>query len=897
MVRTLKQRLVMVMTLAVAPWEVALRGAETVELPVTIDNSIVMVDGEWDDNAGGASRVRIKGNQHMVAMAFDTTAIAGRRVRKATLVCHQAAEMISGVTISTIAVPWDEHASTALTAGRDGLAGWGYPGGRFPAVCGGNAFTLVHRSAAGLRDGRYHWDVPADMVHALALGIAHGLAIHEHDADYRRNPTIFSREQSARKPVLVVELADDPADAAEPAVDPTLVASGLASATLEVAAPSHGFAYEVTVNGRRLGQHNVPLVRPGTKQRILVRDLPAAVMTATEHTVEIITLGRTGRRSRPVTFTGALFRKRSPTLEHALRADATADMRIPREPSGEQTREIAVVPILDKFDAAGAPVGEIPAGYRGDNAIFDGRVVRLEAAAGEVVGCQVLLRGDGPVALAPLLSDTGWRVDLHVARHVPAAGRLVPDPLVPLSDPLTLRPDADAVVVVDVFVPFDARPGVVRGALALSDGRRLPVEVEVLPWALPRRATFLCEMNSYGLPDRVEDYEALQRVAYDHRTHVNILHYSHNTAAPGARKSQLDMRLRSGRRMDNRRYDDIAPGATAAFWDDFAEAFGPVLDGSLFADGHRGPVPVPGFYLTFHESWPLNCRAFFDGNPDAYEAFRGRPEYAGTFTAILEDFAREAARRGWTDAGFQVYLNNKGRLDDPRKSPWILDEPTSYWDYRALAFYGRLADRGRSSVPGVRIDYRIDISRPEYCRGQLDDRRDLWVVSSAAFRHFRRLVTDRMAADGLTAWVYGTANPVDESNRALQAWALDAWAAGATGLVPWQTIDKTGRGLTEADQLGLFIFDKDAEGRTVIRHSLRLKAFREAQQLIEHLALLERRLDWTREETAAFVRHHVDLDGAVRQASDEDAGTPTFTRLPAAAFDGLRRATLAMLRR
>jgi hypothetical protein len=44
-------------------------------------------------------------------------------------------------------------------------------------------------------------------------------------------------------------------------------------------------------------------------------------------------------------------------------------------------------------------------------------------------------------------------------------------------------------------------------------------------------------------------------VACDHRVHSNILHYSHNTAAPGARKSNLDMRLLSGRRMDNQKYD------------------------------------------------------------------------------------------------------------------------------------------------------------------------------------------------------------------------------------------------------------------------------------------------------------------------------------------------------
>lgn len=875
--------------------------AATVELPVTMDNSIVMVDGEWNHNAGGAGRIRIKGNQHVVAMAFDTSAIAGRRVEKATLVCHQGAETIAGVTVSTIAVPWDEHASTALTAGRDGLVGWGHAGGRFPAVCGGNAFTLAHRSASQLRDGRYHWEVPPDMVHSLALGIAHGLAIHEHDADYGRNPTIFSREQSGKRPVLVVEVGAAAEETAEPAVRPTLVDSGLASAVLEVTAPATGFAYEVTVAGRRVGQHNVPLVRPGQVQRILVRDLPAEAVGAERHDVEIVTLSRTGARSRPATFTGALFRGRPPSLESALGdAGATDTRRLgwPRVAAATSAAlsGIDVIPVTDKYDASGAPVGELPADYRVDNAIFDGREVGLQAAAGEVVGFQVLLRGTGAVSVVAPFHETGWRVDLHEARPVPAGGRLIPDPLVPLPTPLPLRPDADRVVVVDVFVPFDARAGIVQSALTLSDGRRLPVTVEVLPWALPRRATFLCEMNSYGLPDRVEEYESLQRVAYDHRTHVNILHYSHGTAAPGARKSQLDMRLRSGRRMDNRRYDDIAPGATSGFWDDFAEAFGPVLDGSLFADGHRGPVPVPGFYLTFHESWPLNCRAYFDGDPDAYEAFRATPEYAGTWVAILEDFTREAARRGWTDAGFQVYLNNKGSLDDPKKSPWILDEPTSFWDYRALSYFGDLADRGRAAVPDVRVDYRIDISRPEFCRGQLDGRRDLWVVASAAFATHRRLVTDRMAADGLEVWVYGTANHVHESNRAIEAWALDAWTSGASGIVPWQTVDKSGRALAEADQLGLFIFDPDADGQTRVRHSLRLKAFREAEQLVEHLALLEARLGWHREETRAFVRHHVDLAGTVVKADADDAGTPGFAALSATRLAALRGATLDLLR-
>ena len=77
--------------------------AETLRLPATADNSIVMVDGEWAANAGRSGRIRIKGNQHIVTMGFDVSAIRGRRVKRAELVCQASQESISGVTISTIA--------------------------------------------------------------------------------------------------------------------------------------------------------------------------------------------------------------------------------------------------------------------------------------------------------------------------------------------------------------------------------------------------------------------------------------------------------------------------------------------------------------------------------------------------------------------------------------------------------------------------------------------------------------------------------------------------------------------------------------------------------------------------------------------------------------------------
>ena len=867
---------------------------EVIQLPVTKDNSIVMVDGEWDLNAGQQGRIRIKGNQHMVSMAFDTSAIAGKRVKRATLVCVKGEQEISGVSISTIATPWDEYRSNGLTAGMDGVSDWGYRGAKFPAVCGGNGFTLVHQTKSEIRDGKYHWDVPPDMIHAMTIGIAHGLAIHEHDSDTGRNPTIFSREQSGKMPNLIVEVDDQVEAKAEVATELGLDTVDSRSARLTLTSPMHGFAYEVRVDGKLLGQHNIPLVINGRKQTIQMRDLSSSIVADQPYEIEVITLNRAGQRSKPAVL-------RSVILHSGSIEKPTVSLAPPHSSAGT---DLCVIPILDKYDEAGKAVGDLPTDYRTHNSIFDGQRVRLTAAAGEVVGFQLLLRShpgkrDEKVSVKVQLNEVEPRIDLHQAVYVPAkaeaGGRRIPDPLLPMPDFILLKPDVDRSVVADVYIPFDAVPGIRTGKITISDGRVVPLEIKVLPFALPRQATFFCEMNGYGLPDHVNEYYALQQIAYDHRVHSNILHYSHNTAAPGSRKSNLDMRLRSGRRMDNKKYDSIEPGATTGYWDDFVEAFGPYIDGSFFKNGHRGPIAAPGFYLTFHESWPLNCRQYFNGNPDAYQSFVDRPEYAATYVSILQDFARLADSRGWKHTGFQVYFNNKGSLHEKAKAPWILDEPSGFWDYRALQFYGELTDRGRGVAPDVQINYRIDISRPEYCRGQLDRRNDLWIVASSAFQNYRRLVTDRMQSDSLKAWVYGTSNHVHETNRNIQAWALDVWQDGATGIVPWQTVNKSGSALKEADQLGLFIFDKDAAGEPVIRHSMRLKAYRDAQQLIEYLNLLQQRRHWSQDQMRSFVNHYVDLESQVNKTNEEDAGTTAYGRLSALGLEKLKLATAELL--
>lgn len=866
---------------------------EPLRLPATKDNSIVLVDGEWNVNAGSSPRIRVKGNQHLVVLGFDTAMLQGRRVKRAALVCFAGDHELNGVTISTLATPWAQESSTALSAGMADVIDWGYPGAKLPAVCGGNAFTLTVDAREPIRDGRYEWELPANVVESLSLGIAHGLVIHEHDVDYSRNPTIFSREQSGKGPYLLVELDPDtqPDPTPAPPTDLKIVFDNSNEARLTLRAPESGLAYEVKINGHELGRHNIPLLVPNDTQTLWLRDLPPEVIQAAEVKVQVFAMNRTGQRALPASLT-----MRWPTVKAIAIPSRTPLVSV------AQPQDLAVIPVLDKFDRDGKPIGALSEDYRWRNSIFDGREVRLTAAAGEVTSFQLLLRGDNEVGVQLKWAEAGNdisspRVDWFVANDVQSDGRWIPDPLVPMPTRVPLAPHHYTVLVADIYVPFDRVAGESIASLKISDGREIPVRLEVLPFALPRTATFHCDMNSYGLPDQVQQYYDLQRVAYDHRVSCNVLHYGHHTAAPGARKSNLDMRLADGRRMDNRRYDDVAPGGQHAYWDDFVAAFDPVLSGSLFQDGHRGPIPIPAFYLTFHESWPLNCRAYFNGNLDAYQAFSEQPIYAATYENILRDFTRLARERGWNATDFQVYFNNKGSLQEVAKAPWILDEPTSFWDYRALQYYGERTDQGKMAATDVRVDYRVDISRPEFCRGQLQGRDDLWVVSTWAFQNYPRLVRDRMLQDGLKVWVYGTANHIHENNRAMQAWILDAWLGGAVGVVPWQTVDKTGRALKEADQLGLFIFDETASDKFAVRHSLRLKAFRDAEQLIAYLTELERREGWTREQTGSFVQQSVLWTSSVAKSNEADAGTPNFSGVSAADLDQLKSATIQRLRK
>lgn len=353
--------------------------AREMKLIATADNSIVIYPGEEHLNAGKKSQIRIKGNQHLVIMKFMTKGLRGRYIESAELVCKKGANSIEGVTISTLAADWDEYNSSALTSGILKEKGWGWPGGRLMDVCGSNGFTLTCFAKSKLKDGYYHWQVNPDLIYANVLKLAHGLVIHETLSDYSRNPTIFSREQKNQEPYLLIKCRKG-LNPPPPRVKLIRLINrdNKGKIALKIRAPMKGFAYKVSVNGQPLPQWNIPLLKPGKWQIIPLRDVG---LKDGPLKVRIANFNRMGKKSPAIGY--------SDSIKFAKPIKFPKIAPLPK--SEQNSNAIGLIPLLDKYDAKGHAVGQLPDNYLFHNSIYNGRTIQLAGAKGEIIGFQVLV--------------------------------------------------------------------------------------------------------------------------------------------------------------------------------------------------------------------------------------------------------------------------------------------------------------------------------------------------------------------------------------------------------------------------------------------------------------------------------------------------------------------------
>jgi len=491
-----------------------------------------------------------------------------------------------------------------------------------------------------------------------------------------------------------------------------------------------------------------------------------------------------------------------------------------------------------------------------------------------------------------------------------------PDALVPLKGAFDLPSRDNPVpgqkvqpVFVDIYVPHQAKPGKHTGEIMVRAGtvqRAITVEVEVFPFALPDKLNFIVDLNCYskvasapgvtpGTPEYRKQEQAYHRVAHLHRTNLDVLGYSHvGTTVP----DHAPPLIGSG------------AATTVQSWEAWDAHWGPLVDGSAFADMPRASVPIAAMYLPFFENWPGDLRSSYKWDDptvpkttEEYQelitrhALEAGPiqegfsrEYQERYMAVVAQFAEHFRQRGWTKTQYLVYFNNKYYYKRPEQgghgiSWWLFDEPNHRDDILATNFLAYLTHRGKEKYPDVPILLRTDISRVEWLRDLIAGMIDLNCISIRFFQKNRYLQDDRYRF-GRQYWNYGSSNHPRDTNVAMRAWCWRVWLNGGDGLLPWLAV----RGpecWERAEALTVF-YPGLKFGQLEPFPSLRLKAYRRGQQDMEYLILLAHKVGWDRDAVTHAVSKALDLSGEVRMGYEEDAGTIRFLNVKDADMDAIR---------
>jgi hypothetical protein len=492
--------------------------------------------------------------------------------------------------------------------------------------------------------------------------------------------------------------------------------------------------------------------------------------------------------------------------------------------------------------------------------------IRLQAARNETAAFQILLTGRSPAVDVSLFfgKESALEGELFEFHYVESPEGPLPDPLKPLAGPVSVpasqfekEGEGAHSLIADIHVPHQIRPGIHRGHLALrSRGQTLEIPIDLTVWnfALPDRLSFVPEMNAYGTVSPYRGYDHY-RLAHRHRTCLNRLPSGWNGRPAFAPE------------WDGRDFE----------WTKWDERLGPLLDGTAFSDLPRAGRPVDVLYLPFSENWPVEIFPHYapsywpeEGLDEAY-----REELGRAFAA----FARRLEKKGWTRTRFQFYLNNKvyhRERFDQNSAPWIFDEPVNTQDFWALRWYAQLfRESVEPVVDSASLRFRADISYFRFGRNIL------WGLLDETYLGGNDPQTTRMWREmnrrwpGATLYEYGTANPISAPNTQPVLWCLSAWAAGADGVLPWQTIGRE-KSWQTADQTALFYPRPGKPKHQDPLPSVRLKAFRRGQQDVEYLTALTAALGRDRAQVADWLRRNLNLDAAVRKTHAADAGTVVF---------------------
>ncbi len=355
-------------------------------------------------------------------------------------------------------------------------------------------------------------------------------------------------------------------------------------------------------------------------------------------------------------------------------------------------------------------------------------------------------------------------------------------------------------------------------------------------------------------------------------------------------------------------------------WPAWDRRFGPLLDGSAFADLPRRRVPVECFYLPLFENWPSPMEGNYNGD---YWADRAFPEsYRRAFVTAARQIAAHFAAKGWTETLFQGFLNNKNNFKargwSRGSSPWLLDEPANFQDYWALRYFARAfheginqAARDRAGSRSAAVPTRSSASSPSAAApgssseptsrdrsgGEIASTACSTIMSSAAPCETIR-ISSPSESDASVKSCSNTARPTPSRARTFSRWG-GASMSGAWGRWRHPLADRGNVGIMGPRRRAGVVLSGMGESRTARSSaglpipSIRLKAYRRGQQDVEYLALWSSLHKEPRWSVGSQVRAALKLAGT-RQATGttdaEDAGRIDYARLHARDVWALRTA-------
>ena len=549
------------------------------------------------------------------------------------------------------------------------------------------------------------------------------------------------------------------------------------------------------------------------------------------------TTSHPSRRTFLQTALGAL------AAEHAVPAWGEAADG-PARPGARETRLFALPQFLRPDPMGGIVRADRDAAAAADG-FQKGQRLSLECPRGAYASFHLMVQTarPGEYSLDLHWSDRSGKIQTDLYRewfHRLRSGDYYPDALVPVSAPHRSRlPEPDNKIEnqttqafwVDVWVPPDAAPGDYSGRATLeADGKRrtLTLQLKVLPAVVPAEDVVAMDHNSYDaswiasqFPSRVRAtsgnffesdelfrlIHSYHRVFYENHGVFHQLGYGH----AGHVEPEFAPALEGEGR-----------GKRIASWDLYDRHYGPLLDGSAFAQTRRGPKPIPFAYLPINPEWPASW------------LWWGEPGYEAEFTNVVGEMEKHFRDKGWTQTNFEMFFNHKKRY---KGFSWDGDEVRYPKDLSYFTEYGRLLKKALPADTPVRLVFRADVSWDmEQQFRELNGVVNMWTCGGGILSWYKgapKMLRDR----GDIVWYYGSPPQVTQPASAITELVLRAWVWDAMGFVHWLAVQPgkdpwfnfTGGGTT-------LVYSGDRFGLRDPIPSVRLKIQRNA---VQELTLLD----------------------------------------------------------